>query len=129
VRFFGNTPNAARNVLEDLGLVVFIAIVGINAGGVLANLSGELAAKILVAGFVTSVLPPVLAWAVGYHVMKMNPAILMGGIAGARSHSSPAREAAGEIGSSVPWVGFPVAYAVSGILLTAFGYVAMILSR
>ena len=32
LRFFGNTPNAARNVLEDLGLVVFVAIVGINAG-------------------------------------------------------------------------------------------------
>jgi putative transport protein len=27
LRFFGNTPNAARNVLEDLGLVVFVAIV------------------------------------------------------------------------------------------------------
>jgi putative transport protein len=32
LRFFGNTPNAARNVLEDLGLVVFVAIVGVNAG-------------------------------------------------------------------------------------------------
>jgi putative transport protein len=32
LRFFGNTPNAARNILEDLGLVTFIAIVGINAG-------------------------------------------------------------------------------------------------
>ena len=28
LRFFGNTPTAARNVLEDLGLVVFVAIVG-----------------------------------------------------------------------------------------------------
>ena len=32
VRFFSSTPNAARNILEDLGLVVFIAIVGVNAG-------------------------------------------------------------------------------------------------
>ena len=37
------------------------------------------------------------------------------------------REAAREIGSSVPWVGFPVGYAVSGVLLTVFGYFAMIL--
>jgi putative transport protein len=128
--FFGNTPNAARNLLEDLGLVGFVAIVGINAGATLVTqLSGELAAKILVAGFVTSTLPPVLAWAIGYHVMKINPAILVGGIAGARSQSGPAREAAKEIGSSVPWVGFPVAYAVSAVLLTVLGYVAMILSR
>jgi putative transport protein len=130
LRFFGNTPNAARNILEDLGLVIFIAIVGINAGASLVTqLSGELAVKILVAGFVVCTLPPILTWAVGYHMMKINPAILMGGVAGARSHSGPAREAAKEIGSSVPWIGFPVGYAVSGILLTVFGYVAMILSK
>ena len=84
---------------------------------------------LLVAGFVVCTLPPILTWAIGYHVMKINPAILMGGVAGARAHRGPAREAAKEIGSSVPWIGFPVGYAVSGILLTVFGYVAMILSK
>jgi hypothetical protein len=28
-----------------------------------------------------------------------------------------------------PWIGFPVGYAVSGILLTVFGYFAMILAQ
>ena len=37
LRFFGNTPTAARNVLEDLGLVVFVAIVGLNAGNSLLS--------------------------------------------------------------------------------------------
>ena len=37
--------------------------------------------------------------------------------------------AAVEIGSSVPWIGFPVAYAVSGVLLTVFGYFAMVLAQ
>ena len=130
LRFFGNTPNAARNILEDLGLIVFIAIVGINAGASLVTqLSGDVAAKILIAGFFTCTIPPIIVWAIGLHMMKINPAILMGGVAGARSHSGPAREAAKEIGSSVPWIGFPVGYAVSGILLTVFGYVAMILSK
>jgi len=54
---------------------------------------------------------------------------LMGGVAGARSHSGPAREASAEIGSSVPWIGFPVGYAVSGILLTIYGYFAMVLAQ
>jgi putative transport protein len=130
LRFFGNTPNAARNILEDLGLVMFIAIVGINAGASLVTqLSGALAVKILIAGFIVCTVPPILVWAIGYHWMKINPAILMGGVAGARSHSGPAREAAKEIGSSVPWIGFPVGYAVSGVLLTVFGYVAMIMTK
>jgi len=130
LRFFGSTPNAARNILEDLGLVVFIAIVGVNAGaGLISQLTGTVALYIFLAGFIVTTIPPILVWAVGYHWMKINPAVLMGGVAGARSHSGPAREAAKEIGSSVPWIGFPVGYAVSGVLLTVFGYLAMVWSQ
>jgi len=130
LRFFGSTPNAARNILEDLGLVVFIAIVGVNAGaGLITQLTGAVAFYIFLAGFIVTTIPPILVWAIGYHWMKINPAVLMGGVAGARSHSGPAREAAKEIGSSVPWIGFPVGYAVSGVLLTVFGYLAMVLSK
>ena len=129
LRFFGNTPNAARNILEDLGLVVFVCIVGINAGNsLLAQLTGTLAVQIFVIGFLACSVPPIVVWALGYHVFKINPAVLMGGVAGARSHSGPCREAAKEIDSSVPWIGFPVGYAVSGILLTVGGYFAMLLA-
>ena len=130
LRFFGSTPNAARNILEDLGLVTFIAIVGINAGAtLLEQLTGAIAVKIFVAGFVASTIPPFVTWAIGLYVFKINPAVLMGGVAGSRSHSGPAREAAKETGTSVPWVGFPVGYAVSGVLYTVFGYFAMLLSQ
>ena len=130
LRFFGNTPNAARNILEDLGLVVFVAIVGVNAGNsLLAQLTGAIALKIFLVGFLACSIPPFIVWAIGYHYFKINPAVLMGGVAGARSHSGPCREAAVEIGSSVPWIGFPVAYALSGIMLTVFGYFAMLLAQ
>jgi putative transport protein len=130
LRFFGNTPSAARNVLEDLGLVVFVAIVGLNAGAsLLAQLTGAIALKIFVVGFVACSIPPVIVWMIGLYVFKINPAVLMGGVSGARSHSGPCREAAVEIQSNVPWVGFPVAYAVSGVLLTVFGYFAMVLAQ
>jgi len=130
LRFFGSTPNAARNILEDLGLVTFIAIVGINAGAtLLEQLTGAVAVKIFLAGFIASTIPPFLTWASGQHVFKVNPAVPRGGVAGSRSHSGPAREASKEIDSSVPWVGFPVGYAVSGVLYTVFGYFAMVLSQ
>ena len=86
LRFFGSTPNAARNILEDLGLVVFIAIVGVNAGaGLISQLTGAVAFYIFLAGFIVTTIPPILVWAIGYHWMKINPAVLMGGVAGARS--------------------------------------------
>jgi putative transport protein len=129
LRFFGNTPNAARNILEDLGLVVFVCIVGINAGNsLLAQLTGALAVKIFLIGFVACTVPPFVVWWIGLNFFKTNPAVLMGGVAGARSHSGPCREAAKEIDSTVPWIGFPVAYAISGILLTVGGYFAMVLA-
>lgn len=122
LRFFGNTPNAARDILEDMGLIVFVAIVGINAGAsLLEQLSGAVALKIFIVGFLASTLPPFVVWAMGLYLFKINPAVLMGATAGARSHSGPAREAAKEIDSSVPWIAFPVGYAISGVLLTIFG--------
>lgn len=94
--FFGSTSNAARNILEDLGLVTFVAIVGINAGAsLLAQLTGAVALKIFLVGFIASTVPPLVTWALGYHLFKV--------------------------------VGFPVGYAVSGVLLTVFGYFAMVL--
>ncbi|WP_070108300.1 aspartate:alanine exchanger family transporter [Burkholderia plantarii] len=130
VRFFGNTPNAARNILEDMGLIFFVAIVGVNAGAsLLSQLTGGTALKIFLLGFVACTVPPFIVWAIGLHLFRINPAVLMGGVAGARSHSGPAREAAKEISSTVPWIGFPVGYAVSGVLLTVFGYFAMVLAR
>ncbi len=130
LRFFGNTPNAARNILEDMGLVVFVAIVGINAGSsLLEQLTGAIALKIFIVGFIACSIPPFIVWSIGLYIFKINPAVLMGGVAGARSHSGPCREAAHEINSTVPWIGFPVGYAVSGVLLTIFGYFAMLLAQ
>jgi putative transport protein len=130
VRFIGYTPNAARNIIEDLGLVLFISMVGVNSGAALiSQLTGAITLKILVAGFICTTIPPILVWAIGYHLMNINAAVLMGGVAGARTHSGPAREAAKEIESSVPWVGFPIGYAVAGVLLTVFGYLSMALAK
>jgi putative transport protein len=107
LRFFGNTPNAARNVPEDLGLIIFVSIVGINAGN---SLLTQLALKIF------RPLPPVIVWSRLPRLQDEPRAAPMGGVAGARNHSGPSREAVVEIQSNVLWIGFPVAYAVSGVL-------------
>jgi len=105
-------------------------MVGIHAGTALATqLTAELATEILIAGFVVATLPPLAAWAIGIHLLKVNPAVLQGALAGARCHPGAALESVRETGSNVPWIGFPVAYAVSGLLLTAFGYLAMVFSK
>jgi putative transport protein len=47
----------------------------------------------------------------------------MGGATGAHSLSDTCREAAMEIDSSMPWIGF------FDVLLSVFGYFAMLLAR
>jgi len=74
LRFFGSTPNAARNILEDLGLVTFVAIVGINAGAsLLAQLTGAVALKIFLVGFIACTIPPFVTWALGFHLFQDQP--------------------------------------------------------
>jgi putative transport protein len=129
LHFFGETPKAARSLLEDMSLAAFAAIVALDAGAALVAFSDAgLVAKLLVAGVAACTIPPLLAWAVGYHLLKMNPAVLVGVIAGARGQEASAREAALDMGSSVAWIGFPVALAVSGALLAALGYLVMALA-
>jgi len=64
------------------------------ATDLLSQLNGTVALKIFGLGFIACTIPPFIVWAVGFHIFKVNPAGLMGGVAGARSHSGPAREAA-----------------------------------
>ena len=74
LRFFGSTPNAARNILEDLGLVTFVGIVGINAGAsLLAQLTGVIALKIFLVGFIACTIPPFVIWAIGYPPVQDQP--------------------------------------------------------
>ena len=58
------------------------------------------------------------------HLHQINTAVLMAGVAGARSYAGPAQEAAEVIGSSEPRIGLPAGYAVLGVFFTIFGYFA-----
>jgi putative transport protein len=119
----GPFPEAARELLEDLGLNVFIAILGINAGaGVASAIAGGTLAPILIVGVVAALVPPIIAWAVGQYVMKMNTAVLMGAVAGARCNSAGMRASQEATHSIIPAIGYPVTFAVSNLLLTLICY-------
>lgn len=125
---FGNTPTAARQLLEDIGLTVFVAVIGVNAGGhMLDGVTLDLAIKIVLGGMVVSSLPPLLAWIVGYYVLRINAAVLMGVVAGARVNTAPVKEATNDLKSNVPWVGYPIPYAIANVLDSFWGYFLMVI--
>ncbi|AGC45572.1 transporter [Myxococcus stipitatus DSM 14675] len=121
--FGGPFPESARQLLEDLGLNVFIAILGLNAGpGVQHAIEQGLLGPTLIIGSIAAFVPPLVGWVVGQYVFKMNTAVLMGAIAGARCNSAGMRAAQEASKSIVPAIGYPVTFAISNLLLTLICY-------
>lgn len=126
--FGGPVSEGARSLLQALGLDVFIAVVAVNSGpNVAGAFTGGYVLSLLVIGMTAGLIPPMVAWVVGRKFLKLNPAILMGNICGAR-HSTPAlRVAQEESASVIPAVGYSVSYAVSSVLVLIMGYLALFL--
>lgn len=126
--FGGPVSEGARSLLQALGLDVFIAVLALNtAPSVAGAYTGGHVSRLLAIGMVAALVPPLVGWVVGRSFFRLNPAILLGMICGAR-HSTPGlRVAQEESGSAIPAAGYPVAYAVSSVLVLLLGYLAMFL--
>ena len=122
--FGGPFPEPARQLLEDLGLNIFVVVMGLNAGsGVLKALSAGALAPILIGTFVVGFLPAIVAWVVGAFLFKMNGALLLGAVAGGRCNSAGLRAAQETSQSNVPALSYPVTFAISNVLLTIATYI------
>jgi putative transport protein len=126
--FGGPVSEGARSLLQTLGLDVFIAVVGVNtAASVAAAFASGDVVRLLAIGLVAGLVPPAVGWFVGRSLLDLNPSVLVGAICGAR-HSTPALRAAQEAAeSAAPAIGYPVAYAVSSILVLVLGYLSLFL--
>jgi putative transport protein len=120
----GPFPEPARQLLEDLGLNIFVVVIGINAGaGVLKALSSGAVAPILLGALVLGSVPAIVAWLVGAFAFKMNGALLLGAVAGGRCNSAGLRAAQEVSNSNVPAISYPVTFALSNVVLTTLSYV------
>lgn len=124
----GDLPPQAARVLWDVGLAVFVAIIGLNAGPAALAALQQQGVAVLLAGAVVAVLPLLAALAVGRWVLRMNPVILCGAIAGAQTQDAAMLAASDVAESSTPVLGFTVAYAVGNIMLTMIGPLVVALS-
>jgi len=120
----GPFPEPARQLLEDLGLNIFIVVLGLNAGpGVAKAIAGGGLVEIIVGSLVIGLVPGVLCWLVGAFLFKMNDALLLGAIAGGRCNSAGMRAAQEVSQSTVPAISYPVTFAISNVVLTVLSYV------
>jgi putative transport protein len=126
---FGSIPEPAQRLLMDIGLIVFIAVVGLHAGphAVSAYRTGgpSFFASIFFAGMIVTIVPLAVGAVVARFVLKMSPLMVLGGLAGAQTCTpglTALREASG---SNVGSLAYTVPYAIGNILLTIWGPVVV----
>ena len=125
-RTFGRIPEPALWAFNNMGLTIFIAVVGISTGpGFVTGLRAAGISLFLWGIFVT-LMPFIIAIFVGKYVFKFHPGILLGACAGARTTTAALGAVQDEAKSQVPALGYTVTYAVGNTLLIIWG-VAIVL--
>jgi putative transport protein len=125
---FGYVPQGALNMVKDLGLMFFMAGIGLSAGGNLFTFMNQVGLQVIFISLIVSVVPVVLAYLVGAYIFKMNRALLFGAIIGART-CAPAMDIVNDYArSTIPALGYAGTYAIANILMTLAGTLLIILS-
>jgi putative transport protein len=119
----GPISEGGRRLMEELGLNVFTSVLAVNSGqAVLQVMSGGPLGSLVIACLIVSAVPALVAWSVGRHLLHMNPALLMGAIAGARQNTSSMQAAQEESHSAVPGIGYPVPLAITTVSMSVVAY-------
>jgi putative transport protein len=126
---FGAIPEPAQRLLMDIGLIVFIAVVGMHAGPHAVEAyrasGGTYFASIFVAGVIVTTMPLAVGTIAARFLLNMSPLMTLGGLAGAQT-CTPGLNALREAsGSNVGSLAYTVPYALGNILLTVWGPVVV----
>jgi putative transport protein len=114
-------PVGGHVILEDLGLVIYIASIGLTSAPSILALLEQQGWELPIAAIFLSLLPPLASLYIGRHVLHIEPAILCGAIA-AQHASTPAINATEAVaGNPIPVIGYTVTYAMANILLPLLG--------
>lgn len=125
---FGAIPKASLWVFNNLGLNMYIAVIGIASGPSFISAFSEVGPKIFVAGLIVTLVPLFLAILIGHKLFKFPPAVTLGCCAGARKTTAGLGAVQERLGSTVPALGYTITYAVSNTLLIIFGIVLVLLT-
>ncbi|MBS3770970.1 MAG: hypothetical protein KGY69_12030 [Bacteroidales bacterium] len=112
-----NISGTTNMFLRKFGLIMFLAVVGTNAG---ENLAGTLQSdglRYFVSGMAITIVPMILSITVGYYVLKMNFLSLIGSLTGSMT-STPALSAVEPMtDTNAPQIAYATVYPFALVLL------------
>ena len=124
---FGQIPESSLWVLNNVGLNMFIAVVGISAGPSFIQGLKEVGPMLFIIGILATSLPLVLGLILARYVFHFHPALALGCTAGARTTTAALGAIQEAVDSETPSLGYTVTYAVGNTLLIIWGVVIILL--
>lgn len=125
---FGRIPKPALWVFNNLGLNMFIAVIGITSGPSFVSGLHQVGWMIFVVGAVATSVPLIICIFLGDKVFKFRPAINLGCCAGSRTTTAALGAIQDALGSTVPAMGYTVTYAIGNTLLILMGVALVLIS-
>jgi len=118
---FGRVPHEARYVLMDMGLMFFMAGIGINAGAGVAEAFATVGPTMIACGLAVTFASALIGYFFGTKVLKLNPALLLGSVTGAMTSTPALKILNEETKSAVPALGYSGTYTIANVLLMFAG--------
>jgi putative transport protein len=117
----GAFPPAAQQSLVDIGLGAFIACIGLaNGPAALAAIQAH-GLMLLLVGTVVTLTPLIAGTLFAHRVLRMNPVIVCGALAGAMTVDAAVTGCCEVAQSQTPVLGVAVPYAIANVVLTVLG--------
>ena len=119
--WFGVIPDAAILFMRSFGLAAFVAMIGLKAGPIFVQAVREFGYVLFLGGIVVTLTPLIAGLFFGRYVLKLNPALLLGGIAGAQTMIAGVAAVQEKSDSQVATLGYSYTVAFGHIFLTTWG--------
>ena len=127
VPWFGRIPEEAVLFMRAIGLAGFVAMVGLKAGPVFISALREVGYVLLLGGVVVTLMPLVTGLLFGRYVLRLNPVLLLGGLAGAQTMTAGLAAVQEKSESQVAVLGYSGTVALGHILLTTCGTLIIVM--
>lgn len=114
----GYIPRSTRLLLQDLGLVFFLANAGIVGGADLLETVKNFGPVVFIMGALITTIPMVVSYFIAIKFFKMNILECLGGICGGMTSTPALGAIASKTDSQAPVVSYATAYPVALILMT-----------
>ncbi len=119
-RIVGHIPRPTRMMLQEFGLVLFLAEAGLQGGRAFVETFQQFGITLFVMGAAITLIPLLLGYVLARRLYRCNVLQSLGGICGGMTSTPALGAIAAKTDSQVPVVSYATAYPVALILMTVF---------